>query len=96
MMFDFTISISHVITICGFAAAFVWNWFTLKTKADEALKKANEATTKLSTLELQLIREYASLTNMQSVENRLSSQIVELTGEIRELRRFLMEGKKNV
>jgi len=101
MNFDFTISVSHIITIVGFAAAFAWNWFVLKSKTDKALDEATKAKLqadvlqlKISTLEMQLLKEYTSLSHMQSVETRLSTQIGELTSEIRELRRFLMD-KKN-
>lgn len=100
MTFDFTFSITHFITIIGFASAFAWQWFTLKTEtkkaiedATEAKQKATEAQAKLASLELQILREYTSLSHMQTVENRLSAQIGELTNEIRELRRFLMDKK---
>jgi len=100
VMFDFTISVTHIITLVGFASAFAWNWFTLKSKTDDALEEAKKAKAqadvlqlKISTLELQLLKEYTSLSHMQSVENRLSTQIGELTSEIRELRRFLMDKK---
>ena len=100
MNFDFTISISHLITIGGFLVAFGWNWFILKNKADKAIEdargakdKADDLQVKVAALELQLLKEYTSLAHMQSVESRLSTQIGELTSEIRELRRFLMDKK---
>jgi len=49
-MFDFTISVSHLITLAGFAAAFAWNWFTLKSKTDKALEQAEKAKAQFGSL----------------------------------------------
>jgi len=98
--FDFTISAPFLVVIATQIGGALWAWFSVKTKADQALinadeaaKRANEAASRVSALELQLIREYTSLQHMQNVENRLGLQINELTSEIRELRRFLMDKK---
>lgn len=93
MNFDFTISAPFLFVIATQIGGALWAWFSVKTKSDSALKIAEEAMAKAKLLEIQVIREYASLQHMQSVETRLSTQIGELTSEIRELRRFLMDKK---
>jgi uncharacterized protein with von Willebrand factor type A (vWA) domain len=105
--FDFTISVSHIITIMGFAAAFAWNWFTLKSKTDRAFEKAQDAEEetrktqdmlvaldkRVSQQELQMLKEYASLSHIQSIETRLTSQMQQMNEELRELNKFLRSGK---
>ncbi len=92
-MFDFTISAPFLFVIATQIGGALWAWFSVKTKADQALIIAKEAATRAENLQLQVIREYTSLQHMQNVETRLSTQIGELTSEIRELRRFLMDKK---
>lgn len=118
MNFDFTISVSHIITIMGFAAAFAWNFMILKSKTDKALEEAQEAleearkakasiseevkklqeamaiqSNRSSQLELQMLKEYASLSHIQSIETRLTSQMQQMNEELRELNKFLRGGK---
>lgn len=98
--FDFTFSITHLITIASFAVGFIYQWFTVRNKVDDAMSlataakdKAEKAEARANHLEVQMIREYASITHIQNVELRLSNSISSLTDEIRDLRKFLMERK---
>lgn len=93
MIFDFTLSVPFLFVIATQIGGALWAWFSVKTKSDAAFKIAEEAMAKAKLLEIQVIREYASLQHMQLVETRLSTQIGDLTSEIRELRRFLMDRK---
>lgn len=93
MIFDFTLSAPFIFVIVTQICGALWAWFSVKTKSDIALKTAEEAMEKAKLLEIQVLREYATLQNIQSVETRLAYQIGELTSEIRELRRFLMDKK---
>lgn len=101
MIVDWGLSIWDIIKLLGIAAGFMWQWFSLQSKMAAAEKAAQEATLismaakeALADLKLEVIKDFASIKHLQEVEQRLSGSIGELTSEIRQLRNFLMEGKR--
>ena len=100
MGFDFTISVSHILTFISSAVIVIWNFFHLTSKvgraeekADAAMTKATEAHVKADTLEKELLAKYASVDHVSRLEDRLSSQVDRVLSEIGSLRQFLMERK---
>ena len=100
MGFDFTISVSHILTFISSAVIVIWNFFHLTSKvsraeekADAAMVKATEAQTKADALEKQILKEYASLDSVARLEDRLSMQMDKVLSELGSIRQFLMERK---
>lgn len=100
MTFDFTFSLSHLLTIITSSAIVVWNFFHWKAKldrteekAENAMKQAIEAGAKAATLEKQVLSEYASMKTLEKLEDRLSGQMDKMLSELGSIRQFLMERK---
>lgn len=100
MGFDFTISISHILTFVSSAVIVIWNFFHLKTKVDRATEKADaamtkaiEAQAKADTLEKELLAKYASVDHVSRLEDRLAAQMDRVIQEVGSIRQFLMERK---
>lgn len=100
MVFDFTFSLSHLLTIISSGVIIVWNFFHVKAKveraeekADAAMVKAIASVTKTEVLERQLLKEYASLESVSRIEDRLSTQVDKVLNELSSIRQFLMEKK---
>jgi len=103
MIFDFTVSVSNLITIFIAFVALIAQWYTLKNnvskatdkveaaeiKAAQAMESAVGLNNRLSALELQLVKEYASFSHIQAIETRLTSQMQQMATELNELNRFL-------
>lgn len=100
MGFDFTISISHILTFISSAVIVIWNFFHLKNKVDRAEEKAEaammkaiEAQAKADTLEKELLAKYASVEHVAKIEDRLTSQMDRIVQGVESIRQFLMERK---
>lgn len=102
MAVDFTISLSHILTVFFCVSGLIGQWFVLKYKCDEnsematkAFEESVEAKKEIADLRLEMLKDYASTRSLQAVEQRLAGSITDLTVEIRQLRNFLM-GNKNI
>jgi len=101
-MFGMELSISNIIQFVGIGIAFVVQWVTLKGRSENNTLKIESADKQISTLkdemiqmQLTMARDYAPKTMIAEVETRILDRMTEnfknLTDEIRELRKILME-----
>lgn len=100
MIFDFTIGVSSFITLGVLLFAFIGQWALLRAKSESNTRKANEAfetaieaKNELASLRLEISKEYATTNSLHAVESRLANAVSELTSEIRDLRKYLLENK---
>lgn len=107
--FDLTFSVNDLILILGFVVSGCAQWFILKgrsqrntemieevqIKAVDAMESSVALHNRMSSLEVQMLKEFVSVARMQEIEVRLSGQISELRNDISNLTRFLMGNKHN-
>lgn len=91
-MIDYTISVGNVLTIIGMGGAALVGAWRLRASLDKRMVviesdlKQKAAQSELDRLELDMARNYVSVTHLKEVEERMTASMKAVADEVRGLR----------